>query len=319
LYTHSPVAVFGFNRPKHLRRTLDSLSSNVGAKSSAIFLFIDGPRNDQDIFLIRECVDLSTDFQNRFASFNVYTQDSNQGLARSIITGVSKVLENYSTVIVVEDDLVTSPLFLDFINRALNRYANDQEVASIHGFVTPFKKPLSEPFFMRGADCWGWGTWRDRWELFNPNGQELLDQLESRELLKEFDLDGAYPFSGMLKDQIAGKNNSWAIRWHASIFLQNKLTLYPARTYVVNIGFDGSGTHTGHTSIYESELSLVQQQLPNKIEVSQAGVRELSRWYREVYFGKTRKIKKILINPYLGISNFLKRIVRKIFRMVSIK
>lgn len=282
-------------------------------------MFIDGPRNDQDIFLIRECVDLSTDFQNRFASFNVYTQDSNQGLARSIITGVSKVLENYSTVIVVEDDLVTSPLFLDFINRALNRYANDQEVASIHGFVTPFKKPLSEPFFMRGADCWGWGTWRDRWELFNPNGQELLDQLESRELLKEFDLDGAYPFSGMLKDQIAGKNNSWAIRWHASIFLQNKLTLYPARTYVVNIGFDGSGTHTGHTSIYESELSLVQQQLPNKIEVSQAGVRELSRWYREVYFGKTRKIKKILINPYLGISNFLKRIVRKIFRMVSIK
>ena len=316
---HSPLAVFGFNRPKHLRRTLDSLSSNVGAKNSAIFLFIDGPRNDQDRLLIRECVDLGTDFQNRFASFNVHTQDTNQGLARSIITGVSKVLENYSTVIVVEDDLVTSPLFLDFINRGLNRYANDQEVASIHGFVTPLKKPLSEPFFMRGADCWGWGTWRDRWELFNPNGQELLDQLESRELLKEFDLGGAYPFSEMLKDQIAGKNNSWAIRWHASMFLQNKLTLYPARTYVVNIGFDGSGTHTGHTSIYESDLSLVQQQLPDKIEASQAGVLELARWYKEVYFGRTRQIKKMLIIPYLRISNFLKRIVRKILRMVSSK
>lgn len=291
----------------------------MGAKNSAIFLFIDGPRNDQDRILIRECVDLGTDYQNRFASFNVHTQDTNQGLARSIITGVSKILENYSTVIVVEDDLVTSPLFLDFINRGLNRYANDQEVASIHGFVTPFKKPLSEPFFMRGADCWGWGTWRDRWQLFNPNGQELLDQLESRELLKEFDLGGAYPFSEMLKDQIAGKNNSWAIRWHASMFLQDKLTLYPARTYVVNIGFDGSGTHTGHTSIYESELSLVQQQLPSKIEPCQAGVRELSRWYREVYFGKTRKIKKILIIPYLRISNFLKRIVRKILKIASVK
>ena len=317
--TYSPIAVFGFNRPNHLRRTLDALSLNVGAKKSTIFLFIDGPRNDQDRALVRECVDLSADFQNRFASFKVHTQDSNQGLARSIITGVSKVLRIHSTVIVVEDDLVTSPLFLDFINRGLDRYANDQDVASIHGFVTPFKKPLSEPFFMKGADCWGWGTWRDRWELFNPNGQELLDQLESRELLNEFDLGGAYPFSGMLKDQIAGKNNSWAIRWHASMFLQNKLTLYPMRTYVVNIGFDGSGTHTGHTSIYESELSLVQQLLPDKIEASQAGVRELSRWYSEVYFGKTRKIKKILIIPYLGISNFLKRIVRKTFSMVSIK
>jgi hypothetical protein len=319
LESHSPIAVFGFNRPNHLRRTLDALSSNVGAKNSTIFLFIDGPRNDQDRVLVRECVDLSADFQNRFASFNVHAQDSNQGLARSIINGVSKVLRIHSTVIVVEDDLVTSPLFLDFINRGLNRYANDQDVASIHGFVTPFKKPLSEPFFMKGADCWGWGTWRDRWDLFNPNGQELLDQLESRELLNEFDLGGAYPFSGMLKDQIAGKNNSWAIRWHASMFLQNKLTLYPMRTYVVNIGFDGSGTHTGHTSIYESELSLVQQELPSKIEASQTGVRELSRWYREVYFGKTRQIKKALIFPYLRINSFLKRIVRKIFRIISIK
>jgi hypothetical protein len=315
----SPIVVFGFNRPVHLRQTLAALSENFGAGESDLIIFIDGPRDTNDAALIQACVEASNDFVDRFRSFKLVQGPSNQGLAKSIISGISAVLEKYPTVIVVEDDLVTSPLFLDFINRGLNRYANDQEVASIHGFVTPFKKPLSEPFFMRGADCWGWGTWRDRWELFNPNGQELLDQLESRELLKEFDLDSAYPFSGMLKDQIAGKNNSWAIRWHASIFLQNKLTLYPARTYVVNIGFDGSGTHTGHTSIYDSALSLVQQQLPSKIEASQAGVRELSRWYREVYFGKTRKIKKILIIPYLGINNFLKRIVRKIFRIASIK
>ena len=102
------------------------------------------------------------------------------------------------------------------------------------------------------------------------------------------------------------------------MFLQNKLTLYPAQTYVINIGFDGSGTHTGHTSIFESNLSLVQQQLPDKIEVSQVGTRELSRWYREVYFGKTRHIKKILIVPYLRISNLLKRIVRKILKTFSI-
>lgn len=314
----SPIVVFGFNRPVHLRQTLAALSENFGAEESDLFIFIDGPRDTNDAALIQACVQVSNEFVDRFKSFKLFQGPSNQGLATSIISGISAVLENYSTVIVVEDDLVTSPFFLDFINRGLDRYANDQEVASIHGFVTPFRNPLNEPFFMRGADCWGWGTWRDRWELFNPNGQELLDQLESRELLNEFDLSGTYPFSGMLNDQISGKNNSWAIRWHASMFLQNKLTLYPARTYVVNIGFDGSGTHTGHTSIYESELSLVQQQLPDKIEGSQAGARELSRWYREVYFGKTRKIKKILIIPYLRFSNFLKRIVRKILRMISI-
>lgn len=319
LDSQSPIAVFGFNRPNHLLRTLAALSANVGAKNSPLFLFIDGPRNDEDKQLIHECLEISSNFQNQFSSFDVHKQDSNQGLARSIISGVSKVLENYSTVIVVEDDLVTSKLFLDFMNRGLKAYELNPEVASIHGFVTPFKKPLSQPFFMRGADCWGWATWRDRWKLFNPNGRELLDQLEAQGLVNGFDLGGAYPFSGMLKDQIAGKNNSWAIRWHASIFLQNKLTLYPARTYVVNIGFDGSGTHTGHTSIYDSELSQVQQQLPSKIEVSQAGIRELSRWYREVYFGKTRQIKKILIGPYLRVKNFLNRIVLKIFRMMSIK
>jgi len=315
----SPIAVFGFNRPAHLSQTLAALSENFGAEESDLFIFIDGPRDTYDAALIQACVEVSNEFIDRFRSFKLVQGPSNRGLAKSIISGISAVLEDYPTVIVVEDDLVTSPYFLDFINRGLDRFADDPEVASIHGFVTPFRRPLNEPFFLRGADCWGWGTWRDRWHLFNPDGQELLDQLESRELLSEFDLGGAYSFSGMLKDQIAGKNNSWAIRWHASMFLQNKLTLYPARTYVVNIGFDGSGTHTGHTSIYESELSLVQQQLPSKIEASQTGVRELSLWYREVYFGKTRQIKKALIFPYFRINSFLKRIVRKIFRIVSIK
>jgi hypothetical protein len=282
-------------------------------------LFIDGPRNDEDRHLIRECAELSSEFKNFFTSFLVQIQDSNQGLAKSIISGVTRVLENHSTVIVIEDDLVTSPLFLEFINLGLNRYANNQEVASVHGYVTPFKKPLREPFFMRGADCWGWGTWSDRWALFNTDGEELLEQLESKGLLDEFDLGGAYPFSGMLKDQIAGKNDSWAIRWHASMFLQNKLTLYPAQTYVLNIGFDGTGTHTGRTSIFDSELSLIEQQLPIKIEPSKTAVRELTRWYEEVYFGRGRRMKKMCMNLYCEVKNFLNWKVRKLFKVISIK
>ena len=139
----SPIVVFGFNRPVHLRKTLAALSENFGAEESDLFIFIDGPRDTKDAALIQACVEVSNEFVDRFKSFKLLQGLFNQGLAKSIISGISSVLEKYPTVIVVEDDLVTSPYFLDFINRGLDRFAEDVEVASIHGFVTPFLRPLN--------------------------------------------------------------------------------------------------------------------------------------------------------------------------------
>ena len=145
----------------------------------------------------------------------------------------------------LEDDLLTSPYFLDFMNEGLSIYEEDEKVISIHGYVYPISEKLPETFFLRGADCWGWATWKRGWDLFEPDGGLLLNKLEESKQTEEFDFNRSYPYTQMLKDQINGKTNSWAVRWYASAFLQNKYTLYPGKSLVSNIGGDGSGTNTG--------------------------------------------------------------------------
>jgi hypothetical protein len=156
---------------------------------------------------------------------------------------------------VLEDDMLTSKYFLTFMNSALDYYINDYRVISIHGYVYPTHANLPEAFFLKGADCWGWATWKRGWGLFNPDGLSLLNELKHKKLIKEFDFNGSYKYSKMLEENIAGKNNSWAIRWHASAFLANKLTLYPGRSLVKNIGNDGSGTHCGSSNDLDAHLS----------------------------------------------------------------
>ena len=168
------------------------------------------------------------------------------GLARSILCGVTD-LQSLRTHIVVEDDLVTSRYFLSYMNQGLITYQHHERVVCIHGYVYPSTTKLPETFLCEGADCWGWATWSRGWRLFESDGQKLLDALQERGLNKDFNLDDSIDYVGMLRSQIAGKNDSWAIRWHASAYLADALTLYPGQSLVNNIGFDGSGTHAGNT------------------------------------------------------------------------
>lgn len=244
----SPVALFAYNRPDHFQRTVEALSRNALARDSELHVFLDGPKNEADreaIAAISRCVSGIEGFK----SVSIITREKNQGLAASITGGVSHLLELHESVIVLEDDIVTSTSFLEFMNEALARYASDSAVASIHGFMYGVGG-LPETFFLRGADCWGWATWRRAWKLFNPNGAELLAELTDRGLLDEFDLGGAVQNVQMLRDQTNGRNDSWAIRWHASAFLQDKLTLHPGRSLIQNIGLDGSGTHCQNAPVH---------------------------------------------------------------------
>lgn len=250
----APIAVFAFNRPKHLGQTLAALAQNEGAEATVVTIYCDGPRRDPDR-AATEAVRAIAHSCSGFAQVQVVERKANYGLAKSIISGVSEQLRQQERVIVVEDDLVMSPFFLRYMNQALEMYADCDRVISIHGYIYPIPSPLPETFFLRGADCWGWATWRRGWAWFNPDGQDLLQELERQRLLRQFDLEGAYPFSQMLRDQIAGRNNSWAIRWHASAFLADRLTLYPGRSLVHNIGHDDSGTHSGRTGTYDVVVS----------------------------------------------------------------
>ncbi len=263
----APIALFVYRRLGHAQRTLAALANNDGALDSDLMVFADGPRGEAelgDVTTVRRYLRTVVGFR----SVTVVERDQNLGLANSIIEGVTQVLRQRDRVIVMEDDLVTSRFFLRFMNEALDYYEDDERVASIHGYVYPVEQPLPETFFLRGADCWGWACWRRSWRLFNPDGHHLISELRRRALTREFDLDGSYKYTRMLEDQIAGANDSWAIRWHASAFLQDKLTLYPGRSLVHNVGNDLSGRHGIDTRIYDVDLA------PTSIHVGGVPVEE---------------------------------------------
>lgn len=250
----APIALFVYNRPDHTARTVQALGANEGASDSDLFVFADGPRSESDadaVGSVRRYINEITGFR----SITVIERAKNVGLANSIISGVTEVLKKYDRVIVLEDDLVTSRFFLRFMNEALEHYKDDDRVASAHGYVYPVKESLPETFFLRGADCWGWACWRRSWQLFEPDGSRLIAELERQRLTRRFDMDGSYEFMQMLRDQVAGANNSWAVRWHAAVFLENKLTLYPGRSLVRNIGNDLSGSHGIGTTIYDVDVT----------------------------------------------------------------
>jgi hypothetical protein len=249
---YAPIALFVYNRLSHTRLTVESLQKNSLASQSDLIIFSDAAKTDapkEAVCAVRKYI-----YQiDGFKSITIVERETNFGLAQSIIDGVTSVANQYGRVIVLEDDLVTSQYFLKYMNDGLNVYEKEDDVVSIHGYVYPIDN-LPETFFLKGADCWGWATWKDRWAMFEPDGAKLLDALKRRSLTKRFDFNGTYGFTQMLADQISGKNNSWAIRWYASAFLNNKYTLYPGKSLVLNIGNDGSGTHCNETSAFSSDL-----------------------------------------------------------------
>ena len=237
----APVVIFCYRRPNHLRRTIEGLMGCEGFEQSPIIVYCDGAKSEQDRSAVLATREVAKSILGDRAEY--YFCDTNQGLARSIIAGVGDVVGRYGRVIVVEDDLLVSPFFLRYMNEGLSLYENDAKVASIHAYLYPTQDPMPETFFLLGSNCWGWATWARAWAIFNANGAELANALKQQQIVRKFNLDGSYPYFQMLLGQIAGKNNSWAVRWHASAYLAGMLTLYPGRTLVENIGMDGSGEH----------------------------------------------------------------------------
>lgn len=295
----APICIFAYKRADHLKSLLDSLCLNPESSLCIAYIFIDGPRTPGDINFVNEVVNLArkVDF---FKDLKIIKSETNKGLANSIMSGVSYVLSVHESVIVLEDDLILSPFFLSYMNNGLSLYRSEDRVASIHGYVYPVKESLPNTFFIRGADCWGWATWKRAWSSFNANGEELLRELESKGLCERFDFDNSYPFTQMLKDQIIGKNNSWAIRWNASAFLSNKLTLYPGKSLVKNIGHDGSGENCDAVDIFNVDFSNIPVVIDKiKIEESQVAYLAFKNYFKTIKLNLLkricRKIKKVLM------------------------
>ena len=251
----APILLFVYNRPEHTRRCIESLQKNSLAADSHLFIYADGAKDSTQQETVNDVRNYIRTIQG-FKQITLIERDENWGLARNIIDGVTTQVNQYGKVIVLEDDLVVAPYFLAFMNDALEVYKNEPKVGHIQACDFTQDPSLPDTFLIKWTGSWGWATWDRAWKHFNPNGKELLQELEKRNLTRTFDFNGKYGFTRMLRRQIEGKNNSWAIRWNASLFLKDILSLNVGRSLVQNEGFDGSGTNCGGGGLYASHLHL---------------------------------------------------------------
>jgi hypothetical protein len=306
--TSAPIALFAYRRPHHLRQTLAALRTNAEARETILYVFSDGAKNPAAAPDVAATRDMLRGIEG-FKEVKVILRNENYGLARNLTSGISEVLREHESVIVVEDDIVVSPFFLGFMNDALAYYRDEPRVGSISGYCYPLQGDVPETFFIRGADCWGWATWRDRWEVYNADGRDLMDQLRQRKLTSTFDFDNTMSLTKMLRDQIKGKVDSWAIRWHASCFLRNLLILYPGRSLVQNIGHDGSGTHSKDTgTAYGVELSPTPIAVGGIAVEENAAMREAFRNFFQNAYKRSNVVRvvAIAIVEHLGLLDTLR-------------
>ncbi|MGA9648885.1 glycosyltransferase [Pedobacter sp.] len=245
----APIALFVYNRPQHTQRTIKFLQQNELAAESRLYIFTDGAKtsnDDEKVAEVRAIINKTEGFK----SVKIIERKENAGLANSVIAGVTQLINDYGQVIVFEDDLVTSPHTLTYFNDALNRYRNEEKVMHIGAYMYPLKsESLPQSFFYRAATSWGWATWASAWAHFEPNIDTLLNQFDAKKKAA-FSIENSMNFWKQMQEFKKGKNNSWAIRWYASIFLKDGLTLNPAQSLVNNIGHDGTGVHSGINDIY---------------------------------------------------------------------
>jgi FkbM family methyltransferase len=286
----APIVLFVYNRPWHTQQTLDALAKNTLALDSELIVFCDGPKEGliaSSLELIEKTREIVKG-ESRFHSVQVVESKENKGLADSIIGGVTEVVNQYGKIIVLEDDLITSPGFLQYMNDALWLYENESKVMHVSGYMFPVKKALPETFFIKPTSCWGWGTWKRAWDYFEKDVEVQIKTLEKRQAWKEFTFN--YSFMSY-KDQLVlnkiGKINTWAIFWHASVFLKKGLSLHPSQSLVQNIGFDGTGVNceVNNNSPY------IWGHLAESVKVS-----------NRIKLEENLKVKNTLINYFTSIS-----------------
>ncbi|NLR67168.1 glycosyltransferase family 2 protein [Chitinophaga varians] len=297
--TLAPIIFFAFKRPEITRKALESLALNPEAAESELYVFADGPKEGATAETLQQIAATREVIRSRkwCGTVHIAERVQNYGLAKSVITGVTEVIEKHGKAIIVEDDLVLSPYFLRYMNEGLDLYEDDPQVASIHGYLYPLLEKMPETFFIRGADCWGWATWARAWKQFEPDGQKLYDAIRLKGEGRTFNFNNTYDYMKMLRKQISGQNDSWAIRWNASAFLKNMLTLYPSRSLVQNIGGDESATHMDEadTEKYEVVMSptpIQLQKLP--LEASVQGTAAFEDYFRSTKLGLVQKIKRFI-------------------------
>lgn len=296
---YAPIVLFTHKRVDQLRKCILSLINNKDSKKSSLIIFSDGNKGELDLEAVRKVrkyLKTITGFKN----ITTVLRKKNFGLVKNITTGINEVFEKFSKAIFLEDDLVVSKNFLHYMNESLRIYQNNKSVVSIHGYCYPvkFKKSKNNFFFLKGADCWGWATWRRGWINYNNDADYLISELRNRKLIESFNFNNSYPYFDMLTET-RRKNHSWAIKWYASAFLKNMHTLYPKKSYVKNIGFDSMATNCNSENVFKQNINSKKKSIKFiKVEDNIEARKLFENFFKSI-------VKK---------ESFLKKIKRFVFR-----
>lgn len=295
----APIVLFVYNRPWHTQQTVEALQKNELANESELFIYSDAPKNKQAIENVTE-VRAYIKKIDGFKKITVIERDKNCGLANSIIDGVTKTVNEYGRVIVLEDDLVTSPYFLRFMNNGLEFYQKKQKIMSISGYTLPptcmkFPKNFTDDVYLNYRNSsWGWATWANRWNLVDWDIKDFNQFIENPKQQKLFN-QGGDDLTDMLKAQMEGKIDSWAIRFSYAHFKQQMYSVCPRYSYVNNIGLDGTGTHCGVTDVLKNDVSKAKKtcNFVKDIKLHENVMEEFKKYYSKEPFS-VKEINKLL-------------------------
>ncbi len=303
---HAPIALFVYNRPWHTHQVLEALRNNELADESELFIFSDGPTNNDDLKSVEEVRSIIKQ-PHGFKKTHIIEGQYNRGLKNSLLSGINEVFNAFDKIIVLEDDILTSKTFLYNINYALNRFKNEEDIIAITGYTFPHKLVLPELFAVNFPAVWGWATWKRGWNNYNNDGEYLYNSLKEKNLLQNLDHNFSFPYSEMLLNEISGKLDSWGIKWYASAVLHKKLTLMFSSSLVNNIGHDNSGKHSGSTNVHDVSMSDIKFNFDIPVEKN-----------NNIVSGQIGKyLNTVLYDSYLKLSNVCDERLRLIHSLVQ--
>ncbi len=244
----APVAIFVYNREDHFREAYSALAKCEEAKYTDLIIFSDGAKNEKTVEAVEKVRAFAHEIQNEnsFNSVKIIESPQNKGLAKSIIEGVTKVINEYGKIIVLEDDCVCSPYFLNYMNKCLDFYENNKKIGAVSGYAPSidFPKDYKEDIFAAYRSCsWSWGTWQDRWENVDWELNDFSEFCKNPQLVKKLNSNGNDRFMRLYR-QTKGNGSSWSVRFGAHLVKKDWLTVYPRYSYIKNIGCDESGVHS---------------------------------------------------------------------------
>lgn len=291
----APIVLFVYNRPEHTRIALQSLSACQYADQSVLYIFADQAKNDkarEKVEQVRQIIREDI-WRERFQEVVITEALENKGLANSVISGVTQVMDQHGRVIVVEDDNRVAPDFLDYMNRGLEFYENDHKIGHIGGYKAPIHIPedyKKDVFLVGRGSSYAWATWKDRWDLVDWEVKDFQEFAKDKKAIASFNEYGEDRFE-MLKNQVEGNMNSWAIRFSYAVWKNHMYAVLPCKTRVENIGFDGSGVHNVAQDT-RFAVSIEPNLSPVKFEALSEDVRIKEELQKMFHIPFTLKVKR---------------------------